>query len=134
MGFFKNIFKRKKGGTKAGNFLRGLSSGFTGGVLGSGKGLEKWEAEQRAQIQPLSALQTPQAFANTPMYQGGQSVVSDLLPKMAVSAPQTGSNTVGQSIMRESLKKKWHLIALVAGALVWATYFITNRSKGGRRR
>jgi hypothetical protein len=133
MGFFKNIFKRKKGGTKVGNFLRGSASAMSGGLLGSGQGLAKWEAEQRGQISPVSTIQPSQPFFSSPAYQGGQSLVNNTIPQMATSGNTPPSPTVGSSIMRESLKKKWHVILLVAGALVGATYFIT-RKKGGRRK
>ena len=45
MGFLKGLFKKKPGGTGFGNFLRGVSSSVTGGALGSGRGLAKWEME-----------------------------------------------------------------------------------------
>ena len=46
MGFFKNLFKKKKGGTFFGNLLRKGASTVTGGILGSGAGLAAWEAKQ----------------------------------------------------------------------------------------
>lgn len=51
MGFFKRLFKRKKGGTFFGNLLRKASSTVTGGILGSGVGLANWEAKQHAHDQ-----------------------------------------------------------------------------------
>jgi len=35
MGFFKNIFKRKPGGTVVGNLVRGVADNFTGGLYSS---------------------------------------------------------------------------------------------------
>ena len=60
MGFFKKIFKRKKGGTFFGNLLRSTASAATGGILGSGVGLAKWEAKQdtayqQAQLDAITA-------------------------------------------------------------------------------
>ena len=46
MGFFKNIFKRKKGGTTVGNLIRGVASSVTNGAFGNGRDLSIWEAKQ----------------------------------------------------------------------------------------
>lgn len=35
MGFFKNIFKRKPGGTVVGNLVRGVADNFSGGLYSS---------------------------------------------------------------------------------------------------
>lgn len=45
MGFFSNIFKKKKGGTFFGNLVRGVANTATGGILGTGKELATWQAK-----------------------------------------------------------------------------------------
>ncbi|WAC02507.1 hypothetical protein N7U66_01990 [Lacinutrix neustonica] len=49
MGFFKNLFKKKPGGTFFGNLLRKGANVATGGILGNGAGLAAWEAKQAQQ-------------------------------------------------------------------------------------
>lgn len=56
MGFFSKLFKRKKGGTFVGNLIRGVSSKYTGGILGSGAGLAKWEAKQEGKEAQAQAI------------------------------------------------------------------------------
>lgn len=56
MGFFGKIFKRKKGGTFVGNLIRSVSSKATGGILGNGSGLAKWEAEQEGKEAKAAAI------------------------------------------------------------------------------
>ena len=48
MGFFKKLFKRKKGGTFVGNLIRKVAKNKTGGILGNGAGLRRWERRQKA--------------------------------------------------------------------------------------
>ena len=43
MAFFKDLFARKKGGTFTGNLVRKYSNELTGGAIGNGKNLNKWE-------------------------------------------------------------------------------------------
>lgn len=50
MGFFSNLFKRKKGGTFVGNIIRGLANHYSYGVLGNGNDLNNWEQEQQNSI------------------------------------------------------------------------------------
>jgi hypothetical protein len=38
MGFFKDLFKRKKNGTRIGNLLRAIAYNNTGGLLGENMG------------------------------------------------------------------------------------------------
>lgn len=45
MGFFKDIFKKKKGGTFVGNLLRKSAFEASGGLFGSGKKLNEWEKQ-----------------------------------------------------------------------------------------
>jgi hypothetical protein len=54
MGFFKNLFKKKKGGTLVGNLIRGVASSASGGLLGQGRELAKWEAQQEANKSKLA--------------------------------------------------------------------------------
>ena len=51
MGFFKKLFKRKKGGSFVGNLIRKVAKNKTGGLLGNGAGLRRWERRQKAKEQ-----------------------------------------------------------------------------------
>lgn len=64
MGFFKDIFKKKKGGTFVGNLIRKTAYEASGGLFGSGKGLNKWE--------------TSQGYNPTLFVKGGPPVVHDM--------------------------------------------------------
>lgn len=111
MGFFKNLFKRKEGGTVVGNLLRGGASAATGGILGSGAGLRKWEQEQ--QIERQKEINKG--------YQIGQ----DLVNKVAVPAMGAGNATdptIGTSLAIEQAKRHWWKILLaltVFGFIIW---------------
>lgn len=124
MGFFKNIFKRKKGGTKLGNLIRGVASSSTGGMLGSGQGLARWEAKQegREPIQALPALTS----------KGYKQLGEDLINKQVVPLMANGggnSPMIGESVLMHSLKKNWYLVAGVVIALVGGTYLLTRKKR-----
>lgn len=46
MGWLKNLFKRKKGGTFVGNLIRGVARHYSYGLLGNGNDLRNWEMNQ----------------------------------------------------------------------------------------
>ena len=132
MGFFSNIFKKKKGGTAFGNLLRGTASAFTGGALGNGSQLRKWEAEQE-QKQMAQYLTPKFNPADNQHYQMANKTVNEaLLPTMA-NNPNTDPNA-GETILLTALKKYWAWVALGLTAIVAVTYYLTNRKKGGKRR
>lgn len=64
MGFFKKLFKRKPGGTMFGNLLRGVSSQVTGGILGSGIGLQQWEQKEAQKAHNQQQIANQQAALN----------------------------------------------------------------------
>lgn len=122
MGFLSGLFKRKKGGTKLGNMLRGVASTATGGLLGSGAGLKAWEESQNlSEIQDLK-MQLMKANQPNKGFQAGQNFVT----KVALPLTEGGqpNPTIGQSVLTESLKKNWYFIAGGVLALVAGMYFI----------
>jgi hypothetical protein len=138
MGFFKKLFKRKKGGTMFGNLLRGAASAATGGVLGSGAGLAAWEAKQE-NSDPANALRTFNLTGSMPAQgNNGRQIGRDLLNNVII--PNTGNgtqtnSTMGASIMTAQMKKKWYIPVGIILLVISATYFIVNGRKGkkGRR-
>ena len=128
MGFFKNIFKKKKGGTFVGNLIRGVASTATGGVLGSGAGLANWEAEQEAkELNALKAqIASQQKQINAKQF--GADLVNSAIKNG--TGGQTDPN-VGESIVLTTLKKWWWAVLLLFVAFGTAVYFIA-RPKGSK--
>jgi len=51
MSLFKNLFKKKPGGTLVGNLLRGVANQATGGILGNGAArIEVGQSQTNAQL------------------------------------------------------------------------------------
>lgn len=65
MGFLKNVFKRKEGGTFFGNIIRTVAKTYTGGILGSGAQMKQPSQPQGEMLQqaiaqsPLPAVEQP---------------------------------------------------------------------------
>ncbi len=129
MGFLKNIFKRKPGGTLVGNLLRGGSSAMTGGILGSGAGLAKWEAEQAAKANQEYIRSISQ---NQGKLMGGNMVNDVLVPGMANGS---GNNpNIGESVFLETMKKRWYYVVGAVGVIGGTAYFFGNRKPGNKRK
>ena len=127
MGFFKNIFKKKKGGTLVGNLLRGVSSAATGGILGSGAGLAKWEAEQeQKEMERLyGKASLPAVSGGGVAYDGrqiGRNLVNGVVVPAAASNGGAGGSNIGENVILETLKKRWYYVLgglIVFGGLIW---------------
>lgn len=120
MGFFKKIFKKKKGGTFFGNLIRGASSAATGGILGSGADLAKWEQNQYQKEQVLAekqqnALQLGRSFGKRfePYFQG------------VTNSP--AAERIKNDAAKDWIKKNWWMIALPVVVLLGAVYFIAKK-------
>lgn len=126
MGFFKNIFGHKKGGSFVGNALRGASSAFTGGLLGSGAGLANWE-----QSQAIEEAKDEIVASNTGR-EVGRNVVEKVLAPAVASGP-SNQPKIGQSIFLESLKKYWYFIVLGIVAIVLTMWLILKPKNNHKR-
>ena len=134
MGWIKDLFKRKKGGTKVGNAIRGIVSAATDGALGQGRDLADYFARQngtRATVADYAVQQhrlqqdnvfvnaQNAAFAPTSRVRGQfQAAYQDRVVGKTgnfitnwLSAPLQGSNL------------------LITALLAWAAYRFTNRNK-----
>ncbi len=126
MGFFSNIFKKKKGGTVVGNFIRGVASTATGGVLGSGVGLANWEAEQEAKKDAALKAELKDLRRQIDSKQLGADLVNSAVSN-GVASKQSSPN-MGENIVLETLKKHWYWFAgamVVLALLIW--FFTTQK-------
>ncbi len=141
MGFLKNIFKRKEGGTKLGNLLRGTSSALTGGILGSGQGLANWEREQAKKAQKdyennLRMLQMPQTIPSVSGYgkavdmrQVGQDFVNGTIVPTLTNGNGQSSPMIGQSVFYATLKKNWLQLLIAGTVLGGAVYYFATKNR-----
>lgn len=116
MGFFKNIFKKKKGGTFFGNLLRAGSSAVTGGILGSGAGLRKWEAEQAQKEQDAYYKSLAEKGSNI-----GQTLGDSVKNNMGNEEEEKGFLAI--------LKKYWYWFAAGLVALIVLLWFAFGKRK-----
>lgn len=138
------LFKKKAGGTKVGNFIRGVASTATGGLLGSGANMIKLEPSQEshdalvknAQItqtgnvvgQYLADKVTPviqetvQKVADTPT---GRSIVDGLRD----AGLKVGADSMKRKVM-DWVKANWLFLLIPFGLLL---YFLFRRKTSGRR-
>ncbi|AGO49231.1 structural protein [Cellulophaga phage phi18:4] len=130
MGFFKNIFKKKKGGTFLGNLVRGVSSSATGGILGSGAGLAKWEAEQAQKEQDAMVAQQVQ---NSSAYKVGTAV--GLQAKPYVDAVKNSEEVADakKSMILDWLKTNWIKLLIPIVLLTLLVVWLIRRNKNGNQ-
>lgn len=123
MGFLKNIFKKKSGGTFLGNILRGASSKVSGGILGSGAGLQRWEQEQAQQAQQAyDAEQARIQMMNTQAYNLGTGFGNS-----ANNTPVVTGFRNGQA--QEWLTRNYSLVVVGVIALIGLTVYFVKRKK-----
>lgn len=116
MGFFKSIFKKKKGGTLVGNLIRSVASGYTGGVLGSGANMIPLDDEPQKQN-----VQTSQELA--------QKIVSKTINPQELEAVKDVKNKT----FIEGLKQNIGYVIgglVVLGCIVW---LIASRKKTSKK-
>ena len=132
MGFFKKLFKRKKGGTFFGNLLRKASSVATGGILGSGVGLAAWEAKQEQKdMQALQAAQEKELKA----IQQRQAAINKAKNQLATSdAAAPIANAGAKAWIARNWKKLLIPIALIVGIVMYRRRNKNKRSRVRRRR
>lgn len=122
MGFFKTLFKKKKGGTFFGNLIRGAANKATGGILGNGVQLAKNDAkiEQREYNQAVQAQVQKQLRASQ-AYQAGQTATPSVVGKSAnlrATLPGESDTPSGKTDVGAWLKKNWYFVAGPVGLIV----------------
>ena len=137
MSFFKKLFKRKKGGTFIGNLIRGVANKATGGILGNGVGLAKWEAKQEkkeynkaVQDEVNKRLKQSQAY-NQGVNYGGQAMgqlTPMTQPYVGGLAPKSYTNETAATTTsaKDWLKKNWLMIAAPLVAIVTLVLYVTK--------
>ena len=134
MGFFKKLFKRKKGGTFFGNLLRGVSSTATGGILGSGSGLAKWEQKQ-AENEAVSGTNMLIKRQRQKIQQLSEKIGNQARPHVNKALQTDEAADVQKAFSKAWLKANvWKLLTGLLATLGTITliYNVTKK-KGGKR-
>lgn len=120
---FKDIFKRKEGGTLLGNMVRGVVNNASGGLLGNGALMLK--PGQTVAANNTAAAKAVGASAVTFNAVAGTS---------SGAAPASGSfgASVKSGAVLQWIKEHWYIVALpVVGVLAW---FIVRKNKKHSRK
>lgn len=140
MGFFKKLFKRKKGGTFFGNLLRKGANVASGGILGNGAGLANWEAKQaQAEMDAeIAQMQEIKAQQEAKLKQLADSVGSAVGGQLkGVYDANVLNGTLPKQIQNQQaqawLKRNWYLVAVPVVALLGGMFYFANKSKSKRR-
>lgn len=113
MSFFKNIFKKKKGGTLVGNLLRSTASAYTGGILGQG-----------ANMLPLDDIQVSSQPTR-------QEIATKLVSKAGINElPQVKSTKTQVFIAGLKQNIVWVVTGIIV--LIVGVWFFTK--KGSRKK
>lgn len=110
MGFLKDLFKRKPGGTLLGNTLRGVTRSLTGGLLGNGALMISQEEYDRKNGNSQS---NPNLEA-----------LGNLVKESAMNTPQAEEEK--KKAILDMLKKYWYVPAALLSLIV---YLIVKASK-----
>lgn len=154
MGFFSNLFKRKPGGTLLGNLARGVLNKATGGILGNGSQLAKWEREQAEKQGQTSAVrgalprmtsplfnqpqktpqQTAQAqvFQRTPAYQMGSELGAPLKPYVDQAKNSESAQEIKKTMVKDWLKENAFKLGGALVGLSLITFLILRQTKKTR--
>ena len=131
MGFFKKLFKKKRGGSFVGNLIRGVASNATGGILGSGAGLAKWEAKQD-QKEYDAALQkavNEKLQQNAAFIKGQQTAQNNGLsniPDRYLDTPQ--GKKAKNTVVKSWFKDNWWKVVIPAVALLFGVFHFAKKS------
>lgn len=121
MGFFKNIFKKKPGGTFLGNLIRKGANVASGGVLGNGTELRAWEAKQ--EVSQQNQLLQKQQLANDL----GTAIGNQAKPLMAKIENSKEVQSAKNTMAMEYLKKNWWKLLIPVALVVGLTYYVAKR-------
>lgn len=138
------LFKKKAGGTKVGNFIRGVASTATGGLLGAGANMIKLEPSQESHDALVKNAQITQTGNVV-----GQYLADKVTPVIQETVEKLDDNPKAQSIIdglrdaglklgkesmlrkvKDWLAKNWFFLLIPLGLLL---YFLFRRKSTGRR-
>lgn len=110
MSFFKDLFKRKPGGTFVGNLIRGVANKASYGLLGNGLfKLKEGESPDESNENAKDAIAQGVAYTN----------------KVA------GTDGAQKDVFFMYLKQYWYYVAVPFGVVV---LYLMSRNKSNRRR
>lgn len=120
---FKDLFKRKEGGTIVGNLLRGAVHQVSGGLLGNGALMLKPGQSTAANNANAAKAAGAAAVSFTDVANAGGGIVS---------APIEQNVKAGATMqtIKNFITKYWYIALGVVGVGI---YFITKGRSGGRR-
>lgn len=118
---FKDLFKRKEGGTLVGNLLRATSNKFSGGLLGNGA----------MKLKPGESVQ--ENNAKLAVKSGAAAVAfNDMKNTGDVTKPTSANVKLGAT--KEWLKKNWYYVLIpVVVVVVLVKLFTPKKRKGFRK-
>jgi hypothetical protein len=139
MGFLGNIFKPKAGGTKVGNLLRGVTNSVSGGTIGTGTDLIKYEVENGYR-DPITGQATSKY--NNEVYGMSQPTSTSPLAKLVSDKALAGAlgtnegKEMTQDVVVGILQKYWLYIVAAIVAIIGLVLIVKNqsKSKGGRKK
>lgn len=132
MGFFKKLFKKKKGGTFFGNLLRKGANVASGGILGNGVQLAKNDAKFEAQ--EMQAVLRAREAQNAAANRIGTQLGTIAKPHFQAALNSQPVEDAKKAFTKAWFKKNWWKllvpIALVTGIVIWV---VKRGKKGGKR-
>lgn len=118
MSFFKNLFKRKAGGTFVGNLLRGVANKATKGKLGNGDDLRRWEEKQG-----INSNASTDSYA----YSLGRKAGEPLERHVDSMGDNPAVKDFENRQIMNTLKKWWWAIALGVATVIGITYKLAKK-------
>ncbi|MFI1773761.1 hypothetical protein [Thalassobellus citreus] len=133
MGFFKKLFKKKKGGTFFGNLIRKASNVATGGILGNGEQLAKQDAKFEQQEYDRAVSQQQKQLSAKSI---GNKLGQALKPTVDKALNSQTADDVNKAFTKAWFKKNMvkligGLVALI-GTITLVMWLFKRKKKGTR--
>jgi len=128
MGFLSGLFKRKEGGTFFGNLIRGAASNATGGLLGQGKDLAKWQSGQEQSDYEEALAKNQQLILQSQGYNDGVALSNDpanALKEFTQNSSEAQKFQNGQ--VTAWLKRNWLMVTIPLVSVVTVVIVLFKR-------
>lgn len=126
MGFFKNIFKRKKGGTFFGNLIRGVASTATGGLLGTGKDLAEWQSKTEQKEYQQALAENQRLIQQSVAFKQG-SEIAQPFSQVITNSPEAKQLQNQQA--KAWFTRNWWVVAIPLVSIIALFAYILNSKK-----